>query len=598
MGRGTLIQAPQGPQAVKRLDIKPLLWAALFFLSSIFSISKAHEIEIDSLVASAHLSGHTTVYTRSQFERALDPSTSPTSHDRRLALAIFVLASELDRRLLVANKFERVPEYRVTHALKALIAANRLHPSESDPAVYDRLVRNWKKSCEPRIAAGRGCDFSFHFNKSDWERGQPNFSSRVDPSMLRSFTRESSYSRYRSQIHDMANTAAREGYASAVIAGQVYELNKKTTDTPQELLNRAIDAWHQARLDIQFFFVSPENARKYFNTSESVIFRRFDVPREIRQHEWDGFSFRLPQAPPRYQDFVSELRKHLNTIYLFRTRRSMMQQHISRNTSTHTYFVSSRELHKKISQSPAFSRKGRFAFLSIPLPTGDDGGAVARAASDVAEAFAARHDSQGVQEIFESLAEELREKYRIDALSETLSVSGRHSALLPMPQEAQEAQMHHLLFASEIAEQAGFSPAQTPDLVYFIDRQRSALVFCAAVALEATQALQLDPTKDRTIDRKKLEHEIVQSRFAQTYSDLVLRTLKETSIRVLDPNYLEARQEISLSHSSINPELEQRVLSFVEQFEGHAPGLGWAQLMERIYWAPVEAKDLRSRLRR
>src|SRR5690606_37042387 len=126
--------------------------------------------------------------TRSGMESILRPDAS--SDDKLMALGSIVLGAQLDSLLLANNKFERVPQYRVSHVVNTFIEGNRLSQNESALEIYQRLVDQWKAACEPRIAAGRGCDFAFRFEKQDWTIGVPGYSTRLTAASLSHITRD------------------------------------------------------------------------------------------------------------------------------------------------------------------------------------------------------------------------------------------------------------------------------------------------------------------------------------------------------------------------------------------------------------------------
>ncbi len=562
-----------------------VLWAALAtgFLSSPVARSEARAV--NSLVAAAIVSGHVTSFTRSQFQKVL--GLEATSEDKTLALAGFVLAANLDRLLLEADKFESVPSYRLTHALKALIAANRLHPRENDADVYARLVDSWKNSCAPKIASGRTCDFVFRFDKSDWERGQPDFSARVSLKDLSHVTREFISSYYRPLIHDMAQKAHTKGHDSVRVAGETYKLEKNPGETIASLMLRSTELWKRIYLDLNFFFVSEENVRLHFNSSEPVVFRRFQVAREIREHEWDGFAFRLSKAPGSYEDFVEELRRHLDSIYLERTRKLMMDELLASKTNLAMTLVSPAELQKQATLYPARVRKGRFAILSLPLSNEahvDELTAASRYVLATLLGSSAHHAAA----LFPQITSEVAQRFGLAAHTDEIDFESRASKVLPLPSDARDLQMHQLLFPDLSNSQS------TPGLHYFVDQARARLSFIVALDMSSEQSADLDTVRDPKVDTAKLENEILHTRFAQNYRDLILKTLSDASVRVLDPEYLPSPRLSATDDRRTREELKRVVLLRVEALEKQQAGSGWQGLLKQVFSAPLKPRDLQT----
>lgn len=576
------ISPPWRVLSVDLLSTRLVLWAA--FSLGLFASpnSRSEPRSVNSLIAAAVVSGHATSFTRSQFEKILGPETS--LENKTLTLATFVLAADLDRLLLAADKFESVPSYRLTHALKALIAANRLHPRENDADVYLRLVDAWKNSCAPRVAAGRSCDFVFRFDKSDWERGQPDFSARVSARDLGHVTDDFISSYYRPSIHDMAQKAFKSGQETVRVAGETYTLQKASGETLASLTRRSTELWKRIYLDLNFFFVSEENVRQYFKSTEPVIFRRFQVAREIREHEWNGFAFRLSKAPTRYEDFIDELRKHLDTIYLERTRKLMMDSLVASRTNLGMTVVSPKELQSHVARRPVRVRKGRFAILSLPLGS-EAQEAELTAASRYVLATLAQSSAQHSAVLFPQIAGEISQRFEIAAHTDEVDYEGRASTALAAPSDARDLQMHQILFTDA-------SPAQNiQGLHYFVDKARAQLSFIVCLNMSSEQSIALD-LQDPKVDTKKLEAEVLQLRFAQIYRDLVLKTLTEASVRLLDSEYLANPRLSSADDRRSSEELKRVVLSSVEAFEKQSPGSGWQRLLNQVFSAAVKPRDL------
>ena len=562
-----------------------VLWATLA-LNLAFSLqANAEPRAVNSLVAAAVVSGQSTSYTRSQFEKVLGRQATP--EDKTLALAGFVLASRLDHLLIAADKFESVPSYRLNHALKALIAANRLHPRENDADVYARLLDVWKKSCAPRIATGRACDFVFRFDKSDWERGQPDFSVRVSSKDLSHVTREFVSSYYRPSIHDMAQKTFKTGRDSVRVAGENYTLQKKPGETLTSLITRSTELWKQIYLNLNFFFVSEENARLYFSNSEPVVFRRFQVAREIREHEWDGFAFRLSQAPERYEDFIEELRKHLDVIYLRRTRKTQFDLQVASRTNLAMTLVSPHELQVHSNLYPARVRKGRFAILSLPLDHNANEAQVTAAARYVVANLSEANAAQAAT-LFAQITELVAQRFGLVAQREEIEFESHASNAIAPPSDARDLQMHQLLFpdASKTSSPTG--------LHYFVDQARARLSFIVALNLGAEWNTPLDPLRDPKVDTAKLESEILQTRLSLIYRELVLKALSEASVRPLDSEYLQNARLSSTDERLSREELKRVVLLSVDALEKEQPGSGWSRFMEQVYTAPLKPRDLQA----
>jgi hypothetical protein len=585
MSQKSEISRPWRVLSVDLMSTRLVLWATLSWGLFASPNGRSEPRNVNSLVASAVVSGHTTSFTRTQFEKVLGPEANPD--DKTLALAGFILAANLDRLLLEADKFESVPSYRLTHALKALIAANRLHPSEEDADVYARLVDSWKNSCAPRIAAGRACDFVFRFEKSDWERGQPDFSARVSLKDLNHVTREFISSYYRPSIHDMAQKAHATGRDSVRVAGETYTLTKNPGETLASLIARSTELWKRIYLDLNFFFVSEDNARLHFKSSEPVIFRRFQVAREIREHEWDGFAFRLSKAPARYEDFIDELRKHLDTIYLERTRKVMMDGLVASKTNLAMGIVSSSELQKHAALQPARARKGRFAILSLPLSS-EANEAELTAASRYIVATLSTASAHHAAALFPQIASEIAQRFGLAAQTDEIDFESRASSALSLPSDARDLQMHQLLFPDA----SNLSGSTT--MHYFVDQARARLSFTVVLDMSPETRTALDPGKDPKVDVAKLENEILQNRFALIYRELILRTLSEASVRLLDSEYLPNPRLASMDERRAAEELKRVVLLSVESLEKQQPGSGWQRLMKQVFSAPLKPRDLQA----
>jgi hypothetical protein len=201
------------------------------------SFVKAQEVRVNSLVATFAADEAMGTVTRSQLESILRSDAS--RDDKLMALGSMALGGRLDAILLANNKFEKVPQYRITHVVGTLIEGARLSESENSIQVYERLVNQWKAACEPRLAVGRGCDFAFRFEKNDWIVGIPNFSTRLSSKQLAHISRDLIYTLYRPVIHDLAKAALEKGKAGYAVNGKTLFVTRDATDTEATLLEKA-----------------------------------------------------------------------------------------------------------------------------------------------------------------------------------------------------------------------------------------------------------------------------------------------------------------------------------------------------------------------
>jgi hypothetical protein len=608
-------------------------------------------ISVNSLVASFETTNNSYTLLESKIKTILREDAS--SEDKILAIATFAVAAYLDEQAILSNKFESVPTYRVTHVMQSLLASNRLSENESSHDIYNRLVSNWKKACEPRIAAGRGCDFAFRFDKSSWHKGQPDFFRRLEPRHIAHVTSQSVYSQYRPAIHDMANKALKEGKADVVVSGKSYSLLRAANDTLESLIAKATKVWMRVTLDRYYFIIDHEyiaeqykteirsnleqlsslssgetftvslvdqstslkvgenksrevlqnqlleayrklHSKKYFGSEELVIFQRNQVRREIMEHEWDGFSFRLAQAPETYEAFLTELRSQLNSIYLARTRKALMNQVLGSHARSSTFFVAPHEIKNYVAKIDAFKRKAEFALIDLPLQSGIDEEVLKEASTLIVDMFNERK-GEDPKRIFSDIETALQ-NLGINTQAQFVELESRHSKILAPPQSSRELQMHQMMFAEKIAQDMGAPSPEIPDLIYFIDRERSALSFIASIDMQEPQKIILDAFQESSIDKNHIEELITQGRFSDLYKKAILKIINETMyIKINNTDYVYGETRSGIRVGEDQKEIERVLLKSLEVLEKTVPGAGWSRFMEGVYRTPIEPKDLRKK---
>lgn len=605
--------------------------------------------QVNSLVATFSADGASAAVTRSQLQSIL-PSDA-TSDDKLMALGSIALGSRLDALLIANDKFEKVPQYRVSHVVQTLIEGARLSESETASDIYARLVSQWRAACKPRLAAGRGCDFAFRFEKNDWVVGVPDFSRRLSAKHLSHLSSETIYAMYRPIIHDLAKAALERGKASYTANGKTLFITREAADTEATLLEKAkklmlkvevmrnylvIDndyivdlykhdiqrvmdevskeafsgsvvvkvASSSSVLEIKKSQMNASQIRElvvtafrklhsqiYFNTQELVVFPRREIPSAIRQNEWDGFAFRLSHAPEKYEDFVKAVTEHLDTLYLKVTRQKMLSLLLGQKSRRSDIYVAPIEVEEYVAKQPAFRRSGKFTLISIPLNVGYADEDLKKISTQIVDTFSTRGD-ESADHVLDRLAEEVRNTYGVELLRESIDFESRYSALLPAPSRSRDLQMHQILFAEKEAEAMGAEVPQLPDLIYFVDRERSLVSFLHTQELGAYVSIRLDASKEEDVDRASVEDQLMSMRFAELYKKTILKVIEDSLLRIRDSQFVYGQERDPYSYSATD-EIKAAVLKAVESLESAAPGSGWSRFFEAAVRSPLKPKDLR-----
>lgn len=626
-----------------------LLYSFILFGTSLGAqLVDAQPVRVNSLVATFTAGGANAAVTRGDLESILREDSS--SDDKLMALGSVILGANLDALLMANNKFESVPQYRVTHVVNTLIEGNRLTQDENGLEIYQRLVDQWKAACEPRIAAGRGCDFAFRFEKQDWTIGVPDYSSRLSSKNLSHVTRDMVYATYRPTIHDLAKEALEKGRAGYGANGKTYFLTRDVNDTEATLIEKAkklmmkvylvrnylvIDSDYiseQYKKEIQSLSdaLASDLSRKealvnvgslssslsfdrtktnsiqireglisefrklhsklYFGTEEVVIFRRREVNRAIFQNDWDGFAFRLARAPETYQEFMKAVTDQLDTLYLKVTRQKMLSPLLGQSARRSNFFVSPRDVEQHVAQMPAFKRRGHFSLLSIPLNAGQNDEDLKKISTQIVDAFSARN-GKSADSVFEVLVRDVKATYQIDLLKESADFEGRLAKVLPAPSSSRDLQMYQILFAQKQSEEMGIPAPDMPELIYYVDRERQMVSFVHADQLSIVEPVQLDAYKEKEIDTQKVEEQILSLRYSELYKKSVLKVLEDSLVRVRDPEFVFGESRDAYSYSASN-EIRDVVLKSVEKLEASMSGSGWARFIEAALRSPLKPSSL------
>ena len=605
--------------------------------------------KVNSLAADAYIDGNQLILLMSDLQEALKPDA--TKDDKLLALASYVLAAQLDKMLIHANKFEKVPRYRVTHVVNSIINQYRYGPRESNVLVYERIVDLWRKACEPRIADGKTCDFTFRFDKKDWKIGSPTFSRTFPLSTISHITDSITLQMYRGSILDNVGDVLNKGFARISIAGLEKVVRKKEGDTKETVTQRVTSAWKELRIAADYLVIDTNyikevygteirsilkefsesgvqklkvniggiseeiefeerlqgrelreataeairkiHTQRFFGTNpdEVVLVKRADVNNAIFQHQWDGFVMKLEDAPKDYYAFVNAVEEHLDRIYIERTRKKMMNYLVGSELDPYYHYVPPREMNQRLSQYKAFEKKGLFSFIDLPLADDENSEVLKNAANLIASKVSdALSEGKGREGLLEKVVQEVN----VELNTELTSYNAEHSAILsPVlenPTQSRELQLFQMLFSEEII-QRGVEEGQEPSLVYFFDRERKAISFVLRVSAEQPQEKKLSLSMEG-INRDKIKEEIEQQKFINAYRDAVLKVFnKDTLVLIKDHEFFELDERPSIEET--HELLVGAIRKYVTNSDAMFAGSGWSNFVRFAYRAPLKPSEFK-----
>jgi len=609
---------------------------------------RANPVKVNSIAGVINSSNAQVIITSNELRQSLSENAS--EKDYLLALGSYAVAVELDRMLLLNNKFEQVPQYRVTHVVKTLIEQNRRHKNENPVEIYNRIVGLWETACQAQMAAGKGCDFIFKFNKNEWIQGHADMSQPLSAKHIAHLTPSFIEKIHGPSITDRVRELQKDGKVVLTFAGEDTIVRASKDESTSSMRKKVLEAWtkgyiglHYLQIDTDYIkrIYKPElteaykaslkeplsqtsimlagkeqvirfdqplegialvnaaaeeirkkHSKEFFGTESLVIFPKSESKAEMRRFEWNGFQLTLPQAPKDYHAFVEAIRLKLNAIYLERTRTQMMNALIAGELDYNDQYLAPFRIEGQLKHHKAFKKTASFDIVDIPLESAEIKEdnikkAAGLFAEKVGKSLEAQEARSGLlQKVAQEVSQEISFDLKVQSINHTDILS---TALLP-PEDSRSLQLFQMLFAEELIK-AGSDESKAPNLVYFVDRERKTLSFVLRTKSSRPEEVALKMSTPR-LNNDRLEDEVKQ----QTYSDAHKKAIeklfrKQIHVSIKDMSLFG--MEGANRYNGHQEAIMKVILESVESADRLYPGSGWAKFLRGAYLSPITPTDLK-----
>ncbi len=615
---------------------------------------RAKPVLVNSMAGVVLTSNASVAITTRELEQSLGKGS--TDNERLLTLGSYALAVELDRMLIINNKFEAVPDYRVSHVVRTLMEQDRRDKNESYSEIYDRILNIWQSACKSKIDKGESCNFVFKFGDNEWRQGIPDFSKRLSERDIAYLSLSYIEKNYKSIINDLAEELQKNGKLIIEAGSQDISLRADKSDDIKTIRKNVTEAYYKAFIARNFLKIdsdyikgiynqeisqaykasvnSPlseisiviggkqeritfsvpltglplvnaasEEIRKlhsqhYFGTTALVIFPREDVNNKIGQFEWSGFTMTLPEAPKDYTAFLEAIRSKLNSIYLERTRTKMMISLVSNELNEldrlnmQDQYVTSEQMQNQLKHHKAFTKTASFDIIDIPLE--------GKEISD---------------ESIKRAANDIAEK-----VGKALSAGDNRKGLMSKVAKEVSDSINYNLVAQSITHSDVLSTALLPP-----EQSRALQLFQMLFAEELVKAGNdrgEDPNLVYFVDRERkslsfilrtkvsrpqevslkansqrlnearLKDEVIQQSYKKAH-EKVVKTIFEKSLHIQIKNPSFFGKPGNMRNQEFQKEILKEILASVDQSDRLYPGSGWARFLKRSYQSPVTPTDLK-----